>query len=482
MDRGLLLTEMERRRGGGKSFDLKSYLFDKQLEFVLDPAPFKEATTTRRAGKSTSCVADLTDTALQTPDCVVLYITLSRKNAKRLVWPEFKKLNKRFRLGGQPNESDLSLTYPNGSVAYLLGAKDRASIEDMRGLPVKKAYLDEAQSFPAYMKELIDDVIGPALMDHAGTLCLIGTPGPVPVGYFFELTKNKAWSHHFWSFFDNPFIAFKSGKTHQEILDRELKRRGVTIEDPSIQREWFGKWVVDRKSLVYQYHDVICHYETLPKGVAFTYILGVDLGFDDADALAVLAYSDHGGETYLVHEVVARKQDLAALCGQIDLLQKKYDISKIVIDTGGLGKKIAEEMGKRYLIPMVAAEKHRKFEYIELMNDALRTGKLKIKAQSHFAQDANKVEWNLDKSTPDKKVISDRFHSDICEAVLYAWRESYSYTFKKEVKTKPGSSEWFKEEEDRMFQSEFEKLKKQQEDVQGEKYDDDWGEDPFGED
>lgn len=473
MDRLPYIIEIQRRWGKPK-FNLEDYLFKEQLAFVRDPSPFKEATTTRRAGKSTSCVADLVDTALNTPDCVCLYITLSRKNAKRLVWPEFKKLNKRFNLEGQPNESDLSLTFPNGSVIYLLGAKDRASIEDMRGLPVKKAYLDEAQSFPAYIAALIDDIIGPALMDHAGTLCLIGTPGPIPAGYFFELTKNPGWAHHFWTFFDNPFIPKKSGKMHQEILDRELKRRGVTVNDPSIQREWFGKWVVDKNSLVYQYDQVLNDYDTIPKGINWTYILGIDLGFDDADAIAVLAYAENIPNTFVLDEIVTRHQDLTALCAQIDTLKKKYDISRIVIDTAGLGKKITDEISKRYEIPMIPAEKARKLEYIELMNDALRTGKLKIKSRSKFAQDANKVEWDMDKSSPDKKVISKRFHSDICEAVLYAWRESYSYTFKKDVRAKPGTSEWFKQEEDSMYESEFEKLKAQEEA-------DGW-EDPFGED
>src|SRR6266446_1444722 len=97
------LEELARRKGiiaSQGSFRLEDYLFDKQLAFVQDPAPFKEATTTRRAGKTISCAADLTHTALETPEVIVLYITLSRKNAKRLVWPEFKKLNERFQLGG----------------------------------------------------------------------------------------------------------------------------------------------------------------------------------------------------------------------------------------------------------------------------------------------------------------------------------------------------------------------------------------------
>lgn len=410
-----------------QKFVLEEYLFDKQLQFVRDPAPFKIAVTTRRAGKSISCVADLVDSALNTPDVICLYITLSRKNAKRLVWPEFKKLNRRFSLGGEPNESDLSLTFPNGSIIYLLGAKDRGSIEDFRGLPVKKVYLDEGQSFPDYMRELIDDVLGPCLMDYAGSMCLIGTPGPIPAGYFYEISRSTTWAHHSWTFFDNPHIPIKSGKTHQELLDRELNRRGVDTTNPSIRREWFGEWVLDSDALVYKYVREKANYEDLPSG-NYNYILGVDLGFDDADAIAVIAWNEKSKETWLVEEVITNRQGITELCQQIEELRKKYAVSKIVIDTGALGKKITEEITRRFKIPMQPAEKTRKWEYIELMNDAMRTGGLRAKSTSTFAQDCMKVEWDTDKMSPDRRVVSKRYHSDICDAVLYAWRESYSFT------------------------------------------------------
>jgi hypothetical protein len=461
------IHELARRKGllTQKQFRLEDYLFDKQLKFVLDPAPFKEATTTRRAGKSVSCVADLVHTAISFDNTICLYITLSRKNAKRLVWPEFKRINSLFNLQGEPNESDLSIRFPNGSMVYLLGASDRASIEDFRGLAIKKVYLDESQSFPAYIEQLIDDVLGPALMDFAGQLILIGTPGPIPSGYFYELTKNKNWSHHTWSFFDNPKLPFLlKGLTHQDMLDRELTRRGVDRNDPSILREWFGQWVVDENSLVYRYNKEINDYASLPTEGNWTYILGVDLGFNDADALAVLCYSDRTPQTYLVEEVVERRQDISTLCKQIDRLKGLYPISKIVVDTGGLGKKIAEEIGKRYTIPMQAAEKNRKVEYIELMNDALRTGRLLVKANSLFAHDAQKVEWDHDHSTPDKRVISKRFHSDICEAVLYAWRESYSYSYQPEAQ-RPiyGSKLWGDAETDKMYNATLARLQEAKE-------------------
>lgn len=443
-----ILKELTKRQY--EPFKLETYLFPQQLTFVSDSSPFKCAITTRRSGKTVSCAADLTFSALSTPDCVNLYITLSRSNAKRLVWPELKKINRKFKLGASFNESELKVEYPNGGIIYCSGANDRTEIEKFRGLALKTVYIDECQSFPSYIEELIDDVLSPALMDYAGTLCLIGTPGPIPTGFFYEASRSSSWKQFHWTFWDNPFIASKSGTTHKELFERELKRRGVDESNPSIQREWFGRWMLDSDSLVYQYSSSVNHYIDLPT-TKYTYILGIDVGYDDADALAVLAWSDDSKHTYLVEEVVNRKQGQTELVKQVDALRKKYDISKIVMDMGGLGKKMAEDMIRMYKLPVEAAEKSRKNAYIELMNDALRTGSLLIKKDSLFASDSMKLEWDLNKSTPEKKVVSSRFHSDISDAVLYAWRCSYSFTFEA-TKPKPafGSQAHWDEEAERM--------------------------------
>lgn len=407
------------------------------------------------------CAADLLHTALSEPFLTCLYITLSRTNAKKLVWRELKKIDKQFGLAFSFNESELSAEAPNGSIIYCSGASDKTEIEKFRGLALKKVYIDEGQSFPSYIEELVDEVLAPALMDRLGSLILIGTPGPVPTGYFYDCSRGRnsgAWSHHFWTCFDNPHM-----EDAEQAIQEELLRKGVGVNDPSIQREWYGKWVLDTDSLVYHYADKENHYEELPKGT-LNYILGVDLGFNDADALAVLAWSDTSPVTYMVEELVTRKQGITELVEQINSLKVKYGISKVVVDQGGLGKKIAEELSKRYQIGVQAAEKVRKVEYIELMNDCLRTGKLRAKKDSRFAEDCMKVEWDKEKSTPDKKIISKRFHSDICEAVLYAWRESYSFTHQP-TKTAPKylSAAWAKEEEERMFEQEVERLQAEKE-------------------
>jgi phage terminase large subunit len=443
-----------------RKFNITSFLFKEQLAFVEDPAPFKVAVCSRRSGKTVACAAHLIHTAINNSGVICLYITLSRNNAKKIIWRDLVKICDTYNLDAFLDTTELSLTFRNGSVIYLSGAKDATEIEKFRGLPIKLCYIDECQSFKEYIKDLIDDVISPALMDYAGTLALIGTPGPIPVGYFYECSmKSDVWSKHSWTFWQNPFIAQKSGKTHQELMDRELKRRGVTISDPSIQREWFGIWVLDSESLLIKYKEKTNHYETLPPHKNFNYVMGVDVGHDDADAICVLAWTENEPTTYLIEEKITSKQGTTELATQIQEFEKKYKIDKIVMDFGGLGKKIGEEFIRRWKIPVEAADKARKMENVELLNDALRTGTFKAKNNSTFAQDSYKIEKDLDKSTPEKIVVSKRFHSDIADAVLYSFKLSPAYTYvKPPEKPKPGTKEYADMEVDEMFNREMEGL------------------------
>jgi PBSX family phage terminase large subunit len=445
-------------------FKLQTFLFDKQLKFVEDPRPFKVAVCSRRSGKSVACAAHLIDTAINSPNTTSLYITLSRNNAKKLVWKEMQRINKEYGLGGAEDATELSMTFPNGAMIYCSGAKDSSEIEKFRGLALKICYIDECQSFRAYIQELIDDILSPALMDYAGTLVLIGTPGPIPAGYFHDCAEKSAhWSKHSWTFFDNPFIPIKSKKTHQELLDRELRRRGVSATDPSIQREWFGKWVLDTNSLLIRYNAEVNHFTALKDKIKYNYILGIDVGFKDADALALIAWSENDPNTYLIEEKVATKQGLTELVDQVKELQTRYDISKMVIDEGGLGKKLAEEMRRRHHLPVQGADKVRKMESIEFLNDMLRTGKFKAKSDSRFAQDSMLVEIDRDKTRPDKIIVSDKYHSDIIDAVLYAAKESPAFTYQATAaRLTPGTPEWAKQVEVEMFEKEMEGLQNEE--------------------
>lgn len=404
---------------------------------------------------------------------VCLYITLSRRNAKKIIWRELLAIFRKYEIEGkltgqyEVDKQELSITVHHAdgdSVIYVSGAKDEQEIEKFRGLPLFKVYIDECQSFREYLRDLIDEVIEPALFDYDGSLALIGTPGPLCSGFFYESTHPKepgTWSNHHWTLHDNPHIQKKSGKTVEQLLEAQRKRRGITEDDPTYQRESLGKWVSDKNALVYKYNASKNDYATLPElppGHKYTYILGVDIGWEDSDALAVLAYSEHGREVYLVEEIVQNKQTITDLANLIHSLSSKYEFTKIVMDSGALGKKIQEEIKQRHGLHIEAAQKTRKLEFIELLNDDLRTGLLKIKENSVTAHDYNKIQWDYIRSVNGKRVISDTFHSDISDAVLYAWREAKHFTYEKPIEQPLKGTDAFmdameKEEADKFKQS-----------------------------
>lgn len=442
----IILQELARR--DASRFSISDFCFKEQLAFIQDESRFKVADCSRRAGKTVGIAADLIATARENPNQACLYITLSRLNAKRILWRDLLAINTNHNLGGKPHEAELTLTMPNGHIIYLSGAKDKTEVEKYRGFPLKKIYIDEAQSFRPYIAELVDDVLAKSLYDYNGSLALTGTPPPIPVGYFHDCVHNPEWSRHSWTMMQNPHLRIKSGRDPMELILEDCKRMGVSIDDPRIQRECFGKWTVDLTSLVFKYNEDINHYDTLPETKPWSHVIGVDLGYDDADAIAVLGWGPHDPQVYLVKEDVCRKQGITELAGKIERMIKRYDPVAVVMDTGGLGKKIAEEIQKRYALPIKAADKARKFEHIELLNDAMRTRRFLASKDSMFAQDCKLIEFDRDKSNGDRMVVSDAYHSDICDAVLYAFRQAQAWLNQPaEVKAKTGSEDWLKAQE-----------------------------------
>lgn len=452
-----ILAEIERRKvaASEKKFTIENYCFDKQIAFIKDPSKFKTAVCSRRAGKSEACAADLINTALTIPRSNSLYVTLTRTSAERIIWRILLNILADYKIKHKANNKELTIQLiENNSYIYVSGAKDKSEIEKFRGMSIHKAYVDEAQSFKPYISELVEDVLNWALKDTGGTLCLTGTPGPVPAGYFYDFSTklNPQVGQHKWTLLDNPWIKIKSKQEPAEILADERRRKGITETDPTYMREALGLWVKDSNALVYKFNKSINVYNTLPTD-RMTYIFGIDIGWNDADAIAVVGYNHAQNNVYLVEEVVTKKQDITDLAGQIKALQAKYQPVKMVIDAGALGKKISEEIKSRHGLPVEAAQKERKLEFIELLNDDLRTGRFKAFKNSLFEQDSEIIVWDYDSGV---KKVSDRTHTDIGDAILYAWKECKHY-FEIDVVKKPNGKDT-KEYMDELEQKESEAM------------------------
>jgi hypothetical protein len=386
------------------------------------------------------------------PNSQCIYLSLTRDSAVAIMWPVLLELNEKYKLGCEFKESKLEMIYPNGAKLRLLGADMKNFIRRLKGVKSPGVAIDEAQDFGDHLESLVDDVITPTLTDYKDSwLAITGTPGPVPKGYFYEITQEHkhGYSYHEWTLLDNPYIPGAA------FMDEIRAARQWPETHPTWQREWKNKWVLDRESLWIRYFPEKSDFKQLPDITPnkWTYIMGIDLGFRDADAIAVLAWSEKDPNTYLVEEIITTKQGLTELVAQIKKTAEKYDVAKMVIDEGGLGKKLAEEMRRQHHIPVQPADKLRKQENVEFLNDALRLGKFKARADSRFAQDTYRVQVDWEKTTPQKVVVKKNPHSDIIDATLYAFHESPAFSYMKEPeKLKYGSKAWAKNEEDSMFE------------------------------
>lgn len=420
-----------------------------QLAFVRDPARFKIACCSRRAGKTVAAAVLLLLHALASPGRTCLYVTLTRVSGKRIVWRTLLALNREFKLGGVPNRSELTLTLPNEAVVWVGGAKDESELDKYRGTDRGYAVvvLDEAQAFPAYLEQFIDEVIEPAIIETKGTVVLIGTPGRVRSGYFYEALRYgkpellagmnvqpandndgdeerqaHEWSVHHWTIRDNPFIADVDSE-----LERIRKRKRMSAQHPTFQREYLGRWVLESEELVYKYDAQRNGYDPEKlapdhfDGPEWLFVDFADVGTVDADAVGTLAWrKDQPWIWLLPDEVVIREVGSAKLVAE---MKRRWEAHKgrvvaFVYDPGGGGAKSAIDAQDQG-VPCEAADKKEKVAGIDDVNDDLLTGVLRIPLNSQAAADASRTTW--DPKARGVK-ISGKYHTDIWDGIVYGRR------------------------------------------------------------
>ena len=415
------------------------------------------------SGKSVGIAADMIDTAQNEKEANLLYITQTQGAARNIIWGELLKILEEYEIEAKVDNTRLSIMFDNKSKIYLAGAKDHTEVAKFRGYKLRKCYIDEAQSIrPSILTELVNDVIIPALRDLRGDLVLTGTPGPVCAGPYYEYSQSPNWDSQHWSAFDNPFMHNLPELDLNQTLAEERVIRGIDESDPSYVRETYGKWVEDLDSLVFKFNKDRNIYTTLPIDGEWTYVMGVDLGWDDADSVSILGYNSFHKKIYIIEEWEKSKQTITELVKKVTHYKETYNPVKIVVDAGALGKKINEEIRQRHGLHMDAADKARKVEYIELLNDDLRTGKFMVPQNSVFEEESRLVIWDKDSilRNPERPKISDVYHSNLMDSTLYAWRECKHFLGAKPIDPpKINTDEYMNE----MEEKEAEKVKRRQE-------------------
>jgi hypothetical protein len=334
----------------------------------------------------------------------------------------------------------------------------------LRGQAYDLVVIDECKSFPTnVLTELVREVIGPALNDNLGSIVLMGTPGNVLTGVFYETTRShstltrlfknrktheaRRWSGHSWTIQEN--IA-QPHLWDACLADKESY--GWGDDNPIWQREYLGTWVSDDDAFVYKYNPE-CHTWLqdpesrnefgLPDEHEWQYLMGCDLGYDDPFALVVVAYSETCDTLYQVYDYKEAHMTVGDVARVIKDTQAVFGEFEVMVgDRGGLGKMVLAELSERHELHIEPAEKTEKRDFIELLNSDMIEGRIKILEDSELAQEMNYLVWDEHGQKEDRSCAN-----HVCDSFLYTWRYSF-HNFSRSLKTRPvgGTKEYWEEE------------------------------------
>lgn len=461
--------------------------FQQQRDFIKHQAKRKALFCTRRSAKSYTAGLYLIDEALKNPGCNVLFIGLTRASAKAIIWKDvLRVLDRKHGLKARPNQTDLTMTLPNGSVIAVTGVDaEQDEMNKLLGRKYRLVCIDEASMYTIDVRNLVYGVLGPAMVDpsrggDSGTICLMGTASDFPRGLFYDVTTGAepGWQVFEWSAHDNPHVS----KQWAEALEEIRLVRPLYMETPQFKQWYLNQWVVDEEKLVYRFHPERNLVKALPHlpGDGWTRVLGVDTGWEDDNAFVLTAYHVNDPNCYVLKTYAQNKLNFDQVADKINEFMRDTDYAPHRIIVDGANKQGVESMRQRSNIPFEFADKQDKATFIELCNADLIQGRVRMLDNADnrpLWQEMAALVWVTD---GDKIRLPKKEHPSLpnhrTDAFLYSWRNGYHYqSAPQSIKLIKGSAAWYLAQAEGIWDRERERLQNEQTNKEWVATDDDWG-------
>lgn len=398
--------------------------FPRQWEYITAPDRFKVQWSGRRAAKTAGARMRTEKLADERPRRRVLYIHQTFTNAEQqFFFPLLESLRHR-KVAHRPDNGGLMCYWNNGSFLRCMGCNNIAEVKKKLGEWWDEIIIDEMQSYAdEVLYELIDRAILPTMIDHGGAATFQGTPPVTKAGYWYNLIRKSSFRQFHWTLFDNPYI--------EHDAETVYAARGIKPTDAIYRREVLGEICVDPNDMVFCYeaerNDMGADGRPTPDSQHWHYVMGVDLGFSDNDAIVVLGWMANDKEKRLWEcwSWQDNELDYLKLAEKFKAAVDKWRPVEICVDTGGHGaRKIMESLRALFSIYKFRMKPASVADSIALMNDDFRTGRFRVVPDGLIAHDAALVVWKPDKHGVE---ISETFHSDIMAAARYAHSCAYHY-------------------------------------------------------
>lgn len=450
-----VVEELKRRKSLVKTCDFTDPIFEIQNRLILDEYRFHAWNATRRAAKSVTFAKRCLRKMSLNKGSRCLYGALTLGSAVGILWDvvtgELDKSGLQYRESRDSKSQSIILA--NGSFLRFVGVD--ANYKEMKkilGQSYDVVGLDECGSMTQDMEMLVNQMIKPALIDRDGDLILLGTCENIPDTYFQKVVEGRM-DNYFkvtrWDTYENPYMATK----WKVEIDSILNQNPDSAKTSWFRTHYLNEWCADDDLLIISGKPV--YYDELPEGEKL-YCLGVDLGFNDANAFTLYCMVIGHPGLFMEFSYKCPELDFTGVANEIKKIMSDYPCFKVMID--GANKQGVEEMRNRHgLSILTAAEKTDKATFLRMFNDDYlqkriyhRRGKC-----SNIEAEQSKLMWikGTDKEDP-------RCENHCNDSALYGWREMKQYLTREDEPCKT-----IDEKMEMMFKTEAEEAMKEMEEL-----------------
>jgi len=348
-----------------------------------------------------------------------------RCDAREIAWPIVEELAEKYQWDCKLNSVEMAARFRRtGGMIKLFGADDPRRHRQFRGQKNDLVLIDEGQDWYSDVEKMIRGIM-PGLADKNGRLFFCGTPGPMPEGYFYEVTagQHPQWAVIHGSPMENPYTC---AELQRQLEEYRLGNPNIDNE-PWVKREYHGEWVVDTRANVIHVDPAINYLHEWRREEDDHFLLAIDWG--DERAAMTLSTWNRRRYPWLIY-LQSRTFGGATMQDYIDRIryyQATYPKLDIVADPGGVAKSVVHELRIKHGIPIINAEKSDKFAQIQFMNRDLSLGNVKIfnlddpgHPEDHpLAKEWRNLIWIVH---PIKKTREEGKPRDIHDTALYSRR------------------------------------------------------------
>ena len=321
----------------------------KQQAFIhteLDKHRFSVLCCHRRFGKTVMLINHLIKSCMTNNNHQprFAYIAPTYSQAKKIAWDYLKHYTKNLP-NTKYNETELRADFFNGSRIQLLSSENPDSI---RGIYLDGAVIDEASQVS---RELVDEVIRPALSDRKGWLSLCSTPKGMN-NIFYDLYQ-KAQSEKDW------FLYIARASETKLVDEEELKAALSVMGQATYNQEFECSFIGNVKGSIYG--ELITKLENekriarVPHDPSYPVNTAWDLGYNDSTA--ILFYQNVG---HAINIIDSYENNNKAFPHYAQILKEKdytygehigpHDLDQTDFATGRTRREVAYQLGLRFKI------------------------------------------------------------------------------------------------------------------------------------